>query len=193
MLYQIILCAVHVDLEEYYANFWNTAIQYFEIKTSRCTRESGSTLDLFCIHKFYASGGMRDEDFKDDACGAKWSNEELCTFFRRTTLFQSCPCILHYQTTWNTGCSPIIKRRTTLILFKRWDMGDDGSHRYIYWRGSSGPCKSALFFYNLITPPPITLWLSYTYVAPAIIGRKLNKREKRIAKIKVKTELILYY
>lgn len=51
-------------------------------------------LDLFCIHKLHARGGM-----KDDACSAKWSNEELCTLFNRTTLFQSCQFILHYQTT----------------------------------------------------------------------------------------------
>lgn len=45
-------------------------------------------LDLFCIHKFHASGGMRDKLFKDDARRAKCSNEELCTDYCKTTLFQ---------------------------------------------------------------------------------------------------------
>lgn len=61
----------------------------FEIRTSRWTRESGSALDLFCINTFHASRGTRAERFKDGAGGAKWPNEELCTFFHRTTLFQS--------------------------------------------------------------------------------------------------------
>lgn len=82
---------LYIDIEEYYANFSSTAILYFEIKSSRCTGESGSMLNLFCIHKFHASGGMRDKLFNDDACRAKWSNEELCTCCCRTTLFRSYP------------------------------------------------------------------------------------------------------
>lgn len=42
----------------------------------------------------------------------------------------------------------------------------------------------ALFFYNRITPRPITLWLSDTYMAPVIIGRVEEKEKRIIAGIK---------
>lgn len=61
--------------------------------------------------------------------------------------------------------------------FQRWDMGYDRVTA-MCWRDCSGPCESALSFYNLIIPPPITPWLSCTYMKPAIIHRKLKKRRR---------------
>lgn len=86
-LYQIILRTV--DLDEYYANFF--FLKHCALKSGLVDGHGSQGQRWTCsvYINFMHRGGMRDEVFKDGARGAKWPNEELCTFYRRTTLFQS--------------------------------------------------------------------------------------------------------
>lgn len=142
----------------------HTVMWLFEIKTCRWTWESRGVRAGPCsvyINLTYRGGEWEARCFKDDACGAKWANEELCTFFRRTTLFQRRR--LHFYIYIYIYSPDHLKSRmfpdnkvenTSCTFFQRWDMADDGVTE-AYWRGSGGSRQSAPVFYNLITPPPI--------------------------------------
>lgn len=162
----------------------HTAMWLFEIKTCRWTWESRGVRAGPCsvyINLTYRGGEWEARCFKDDACGAKWANEELCTFFRRTNLFQHRR--LHFyiyiyipRTTWKAECSPIIKWRTHLVLFSRgeiWPMME--SRRHI-GKAAVALVKVHRSFITLLHRRLFFLWLSCTCVAPAIIGRELREK-----------------
>lgn len=123
-------------------------------------REWRSGLDLFCPSEFNASGGARYV-FGGIPFSAKWSNEELCTFCRKTTSFSSSQWIFFF---FFVPVSDHLKHTVFLDNKAKWKsrtLSKGEIAAMIEWlrhyrRGHDGPYQSALFFYNRIISPPIT-------------------------------------
>lgn len=135
-------------------------------------------LDSFCVHKFHASGGMKDEVFKDAVLSGLMRSSAQSS----ELLPYSIPVSAHLKHGMFSE-SEAQSRSRALQKGEIWAMMESRKHSR---EAAAAPVR--------VHSPPLTLLrhrlsLSYTYTVPSITGRGLTEEKRIIAKIKATTQV----